>query len=60
MNIASTSYRPTPSLVSARPSEAAEPAGPDMDGDADDVGVKTSAAKAPVASGVGQLLDMVA
>ncbi len=60
MNIAATSFRPTPALITARPIEAAEPAGPDMDGDSDDVGAKASVAKAPVAPGVGQRLDMMA
>jgi len=60
MNISSISYRPAQALMAARPSEAAEAPGPDHDGDADDAGAKVSTAKAPVAAGVGQRLDMVA
>lgn len=60
MNISSVSYRPTPALVTPRLNEADEAPGPDRDGDADDIGAAAAPAKAPVAAGVGQSLDMLA
>lgn len=60
MNISSVNYRPTPAIAMPRSNEAAEGAGPDHDGDADDVGAAAAPAKASVAAGVGQLLDMLA
>ncbi|CAI9405950.1 hypothetical protein ANOBCDAF_01342 [Pleomorphomonas sp. T1.2MG-36] len=59
MSISSVSYRPTPALGAPRPSEAAEASGPDHDGDADDVGA-VAPAKSSLATGIGQLLDMLA
>jgi hypothetical protein len=60
MNISSSNYRPPQALVTPRSSEATEAPGPDHDGDADDIGAKVAPAKASVAAGVEQQLDMVA
>ena len=60
MNVSSAGYRPTPAPITTRSNEAAEAPGPDRDGDADDVGAMAAPAKASVASGVGQNLDMLA